>query len=169
MTKRVSGDEVDLGPLPGFVGYLLRRAQLSVFEAYHRRFAALDLRPAEFSLLLVVDRNVGLTQRCLAETLGIRPSNLVGVVARLLARALIEQHASPRDRRTISLRLTASGRVLLAQAMTLARELDREVTAELSTKEREKLLDLLSVLACPTSPASSGRAGAAARPAPVAR
>ncbi len=126
---------------------MIRRAQLAVFEDFRARFATLDLRPAEFSLLLVVDRNSGLTQRRVAAALGIRPSNLVGMVARLVARGLAEQRTSPGDRRAIELHLTVSGRALLTQGIKLARQHDREVTAALSKEERQGLLEQLSRLA----------------------
>src|SRR4051794_16836926 len=33
------GAVVDLGPLTGMLGYALRRAQIAVFQDFHRRFA----------------------------------------------------------------------------------------------------------------------------------
>ncbi len=174
MVELLQVDGVDLGPLPQFLGYMIRRAQLAVFADFHTRFDALDLRPAEFSLLLVVDRNHGLTQRRVAAALGIRPSNLVGMVARLVARGLAEQRASPADRRAIELHLTAPGRALLAQGMKLARQHDRNVTAALSNEERQKLLEQLNRLASLKSePADSRRqaskpaTGRIARPSPI--
>ena len=51
-----------LGPLPQYVGYRLRQAQISVFTELIDRFAALDLRPAHFGTLLVIQANPGLSQ-----------------------------------------------------------------------------------------------------------
>lgn len=147
MSADVLDDAVDLGALSGLAGYLLRRAQLAVFEDFRRCFEGLDLRPAEFSLLLVVDGNPGLSQRRLATALGIRPPNLVGMVARLVARGLLDQRQSPRDRRATALCLTPAGRAVLAEAMQVARDHDRRVTEALSAEERRRLIHYLGLLA----------------------
>jgi hypothetical protein len=53
--------KIDLGPLPGLIGYVLRRAQLVVFQDFFAAFAPFDIRPAQFALLTVIARNPGLT------------------------------------------------------------------------------------------------------------
>src|ERR1700675_4312052 len=54
--------EVDLGPLPDLIGFMLRRAQIAVFHEVFRLFSQVDIRPAQFSVLTVIERNPGLTQ-----------------------------------------------------------------------------------------------------------
>src|SRR5690348_16351341 len=60
---------VDLGQLPGLIGYVLRRAQLAVFQDFFAAFAPHNIRPAQFSVLTVIDRNPGLTQSQVAGAL----------------------------------------------------------------------------------------------------
>ena len=50
---------LDLGPLPGLLGYALRRAQVAVFADFMASFATLDLRPAQFSVLLLMGLALG--------------------------------------------------------------------------------------------------------------
>ncbi len=50
---------LDLSGLTSIVGYPLRRAQIAVFEDFARRFAALDLTPAQYSTLVAIGDNPG--------------------------------------------------------------------------------------------------------------
>src|SRR5277367_5335571 len=77
---------VDLGPLPALVGYTLRRAQLAVFQDFVETMAALDVRPAQFSVLLLIERNPGVNQTQISEALGIKTANLAVMLNTLEAR-----------------------------------------------------------------------------------
>ena len=50
---------IQLGELAGLLGYSLKRAQLKIFEDFLRCVAPLQLTPAQFSVLLLLDRNPG--------------------------------------------------------------------------------------------------------------
>ena len=71
---------IDLGPLPELIGYVLRRAQLAVFQDFFAAFAPFDIRPAQFSVLTIIERNPGLTQTHVAAALGIKRTNFVGLL-----------------------------------------------------------------------------------------
>ena len=73
-------EEVRLGVLDNAVGYLLRRAQLAVFEDFAKRFAALDLTPAQFSTLLTIHENPGRRQSDIAASLGVQRPNFVALM-----------------------------------------------------------------------------------------
>jgi len=77
------GKSIDLGPLPELIGYVLRRAQLAVFQDFFAAFAPFDIRPAQFSVLTIIERNPGLTQTRVAEALGIKRTNFVGMLDEL--------------------------------------------------------------------------------------
>ena len=83
--------DIDLGPLPELIGYVLRRAQLVVFQDFFAAFAPFDIRPAQFSVLTVIERNPGLTQSQVAEALGIKRTNFVGMLDELEKRGLAER------------------------------------------------------------------------------
>src|SRR6188508_3507560 len=69
--KRASAPVIELGVLNERLGYFVRRAQLWVFQDFIRRLSSLDISPAEFSVLVVIGANTGLSQAELATTLGI--------------------------------------------------------------------------------------------------
>ena len=50
---------VDLDGLTEHLGYLMRRAQIWVFQDFIRTLAAVDIRPAQYSVLTVINANPG--------------------------------------------------------------------------------------------------------------
>ena len=135
-----------IGPLAGMVGYRLRRAQLAVFDDIIRRFASIDLKPAQFSVLLVLDHTPGLSQSDVAHALGIQRANFVGLIDRLEARGLAVREPAPNDRRSHALFLTTRGRALLAIARDLQIEHEAWAIAALGRAGHGELLRLLERL-----------------------
>lgn len=125
------------------LGYSLRRAQLQVFQHFTATMAAHDIRPAQFSALVVVEANPGVTQSALAQALGIDPPRVVNLIHKLEERGLALRVRCKRDRRSHGIFLTKSGETLLAELKRLALDSDRRATASLSDEERAQLLALL--------------------------
>src|SRR5689334_7023958 len=78
-----SAEALQLGELSEQLGYVLKRAQLKVFENFLRCMASLQLTPAQFSVLLLVEKNPGRNQTEIASTLGIFRPNFVAMLANL--------------------------------------------------------------------------------------
>src|SRR3979411_1202389 len=79
---------LQLGELSELLGYSLKRAQLKVFEDFLRCVAPLQLTPAQFSVLLLLDKNPGRNQTEIASTLGILRPNFVAMLDGLESRGL---------------------------------------------------------------------------------
>lgn len=118
--RRNGGPRPDLGAIKGHLGYFLRRAQISIFQDFIRTLSSLDIRPAQYSVLIVIATNPGLSQADVSEVLGIERARLVRLLHRLERRGLVQRLASPVDRRSHSLKLTAAGRGMLKRAKALA-------------------------------------------------
>src|SRR3954447_27041260 len=71
---------LQMGELSDLLGYSLKRAQLKVFEDFLRCVAPLQLTPAQFSVLLLLDKNPGRNQTEIANTLGILRPNFVSML-----------------------------------------------------------------------------------------
>lgn len=138
-----STDAVDTGFLRTLVGYNARRASLAVIEVFMERMAVYRLKVVDFSVLSLVAHNPGVTSRQLCATLNVLPPNLVGIVAALERRGLIERTPHPSDGRAMGLHLTPAGVDLTAQAEVTAAELEVDATARLTTAERKTLIRLL--------------------------
>ncbi len=138
--------ELDLSGLTTVVGYTLRRAQMSVFEDFIARFAALDLKPAQYSVLLVIGENPGRKQSEIAAALGIQRPNFVAMLDELERRGLAERTRSATDRRSHAVMLTEDGRALLARARAVQADQERDLSEILGPGGRDRLVDLLSRL-----------------------
>ena len=134
---------VDLGLLPGLIGYALRRAQVAVFQDFQRHFAAEDIRPAQFSVLVVLQRNPGLRATRVAAALGIQRTNFVPLLDRLVLRGLAERRRVKGDRRASALFLTEAGAGMLARLERLVAAHDQKFAARLGMEGRYQIIGLL--------------------------
>jgi DNA-binding MarR family transcriptional regulator len=134
---------IDLGILPGLLGYHLRRAQLAVFQDFARAVGIGELTPGQFGVLLVIERNPGLSQTRLGHTLGIDRSTLVAVIDRLEARGLVERADAPRDRRSYALHISGAGHVLLNELIERVRAHEDQIAGDLDAGEKASLIALL--------------------------
>lgn len=137
---------VDVGPLADMVGYALRRAQLAVFDRVIKEFAALDLRPAQFSTLALLKHRPGLKQSEAATALGIQRANFVALFDLLEARGLAERRPYARDRRSYALHLTPAGERLVTRAQAIEAAHERHLEQILGPDGRSQLLVLLRQL-----------------------
>ena len=142
---RPSVKSLDRGVLPSLLGYVLRRTQSAVFADFAGTFAKAGeaLTPGEFGLLVLVERNTGLSQMMLARALGIDRSTLVPILNRLQARGLLVRRASPSDGRTHALGLTSAGEKALARFERLVKAHEKRIAARLSETETRQLIELL--------------------------
>jgi DNA-binding MarR family transcriptional regulator len=139
---------VQLGELSGLLGYALKRAQLKVFEDFLRCMAPLQLTPAQFSVLLLLDRNPGRNQTEIATTLGILRPNFVALLDSLESRDLCTRARSANDRRSHVLLLTEKGRSVLARAKKLVvTKHEARLNELLGPAGREALLAMLTKIA----------------------
>ena len=89
---------LQMGELSELLGYSLKRAQLKVFEDFLRCVAPLQLTPAQFSVLLLLDNNPGRNQTEIANTLGILWPNFVALLDGLEGRELCVRTRSHNSR-----------------------------------------------------------------------
>jgi DNA-binding MarR family transcriptional regulator len=137
-----------LGELAELLGYSLKRAQLKVFEDFLRCVAPLQLTPAQFSVLLLLDRNPGRNQTEIANTLGILRPNFVSMLDALESRDLCVRMRSTNDRRSHILVLTDKGRAVLARAKKLvATKHEARLNELLGPANRVALLEMLTKIA----------------------
>lgn len=135
---------VDLGSLSRFVGFHLRLAQLAVFKDFEKELGKIGVTPAVYSVLEVLQRNPGLTQSKLANTVRLDRSSVVPLLDKLGQRGLVERLASTTDRRHKHLYLTADGKNLLQQANERVAQHEQRVCKPFTAAEKQNLLELLA-------------------------
>jgi DNA-binding MarR family transcriptional regulator len=136
----------DIGVLNDHLGYFIRRLQVWVFQDFIRTLAPIDIRPAQYSVLVVIAANPGLSQSDLAARLGIERARLVRLLDRLERRGLTRRLPSRTDRRSHALRLTRAGQRTLKQAKVLAALHEMQLVEKLGNERRKSLLNALKHL-----------------------
>ena len=143
-----AGAALQMGELSDLLGYVIKRAQLKVFDDFHRCMAPLQLTPAQFSVLLLLDNNPGRNQTEIANTLGILRPNFVSMLDGLESRDLLTRMRSPSDRRSHVLMLTDKGRATLARAKKLvATRHEARLIELLGPAEHKALLGMMAKIA----------------------
>jgi DNA-binding MarR family transcriptional regulator len=138
-----------LAALEGFIGYAIRRAQLSVFQDFNERMAEFGVSTAQFSVMRLARDNPGLNQRTLAEALGAETSRMVLIIDELERRGIVDRLPSTLDRRSRAIYLTAEGRKLLRRLEQRAAAQDRAMVKRLRGDDKAALLRMLRKLATP--------------------
>jgi DNA-binding MarR family transcriptional regulator len=136
-------EALDQGALQALTGYNVRRAEVHMHQHFTKTLADLRIRPAEYSVLVLVDANPFATQADLAQALSIRRPNLVGLILRLERRGLLRRERYRHDRRNHMLSLAAAGKSLLRKVNRIVREMDKRVTRCWSDRERALVNRLL--------------------------
>ena len=144
MSARVPGLNYDL--LDELVGYALRRAQVSMFAAFHDATRGLDITPPRFTALLIIGANPGLSQTVLGNVLGSARSGAMMMTDWLEGRGLVERRRRNGDARAWGLYLTPDGERFVERTKRRVLRYDQEQTRVLSAAERRQLLGLLQKL-----------------------
>ncbi len=134
---------IDMGLLPGLIGFNLRFAQVSVFQHFTAKLGTYGISAPQFGTLLLIDSNPGVSQSSVAEALRFDRSTLVQIIDRLENRGLVVRAVSTRDRRSHALELTKQGETLLVALKELALEHEDEMARGLEDGERDTLIRLL--------------------------
>lgn len=139
---------VDQSALLDSIGYNCLQTYLALVPELKKQLATLGLRPVEYTILSVVKRNSGITQKRLGETIKVSPPNLATVLDRMELDGLLARRRNPLDKRSQTLVLKARGDALCDQAEVLVAQ--AEAVPQLSETERQTLLSLLQKIFLPT-------------------
>lgn len=133
-----------LGPLAEIVGFHLAQATVVAEEMFERHIGApLDLRKAEFSLLMLLLANGPLAPKRLAQCLAMTAPSLTLLMARMEARKLLSRERHPTDGRSQQVAATPAGRKLAERSTSAALEMEQEMGTRLSAAEHAMLIELL--------------------------
>lgn len=117
---------------------LLRRAA----GLRYRRLVG--LQPGEWGVLAELGHHAPCTLNALSERIGVDKTQLSRTVARLIARGLVRRRPNPRDNRALRLSLSPQGAACCAAIMRAGAAANRSLLADLSAREQEKLVDLIT-------------------------
>lgn len=123
------------------IGYLLRLANQRHLEIFSESMPALT--PTQFSVLARLHEVGQLSQNELGRRVGIDAATTNGVIDRLYKKGLIKSKADNRDKRRLSISLTAKGIRTTEKALPVAQNITRSTIEKLTASEASKLVKLL--------------------------
>lgn len=138
---------INFGPLAGWIGFNLRMAQESTFQAFSRRSQEIGESPGRFATLTLIARNPGISQTELSLASGRDKSSVTPVVEDLVRRGLVERQREARDRRAYRLNLTRAGRKTLLSLTRIARVHERNLDRIIGRRDRTRFLAILKKIA----------------------
>jgi DNA-binding MarR family transcriptional regulator len=141
--RRAPARRLDLGNLNDRAGYFVRRFQVWIFQDFMRTLKGARIRPAQYSVLVLIGANPGLSQSDLADALGIERARMVRLLDELERRGLMVRVPSTRDRRSHALFLTPDGRKNLERIEALVAQHESHVIERLGAARRKSLIKML--------------------------
>lgn len=128
---------------PSTLAFLLSQVGIHASRQFSERIAAVDLHPALFRVLNLVDAAEGRSQQAIGGAIEVPPSRMVGFVDELEQRGLVERRPHPTDRRVRALYLTAKGRETLERGREIAKVHERDLTKGMPAADRKRLTEYL--------------------------
>jgi DNA-binding MarR family transcriptional regulator len=143
-----AGKVCEEGMLATNIGYHIAQAEVATMRFYYKHIGApFELRPIEYSLLVLLQTNEELSPKQLAQALSLPAPSLTMLVDRLRVRGLLERVRSETDRRSQRVLLTAAGRELTRKASACSAAMDAELDQALTPGEQMILTELLQKVA----------------------
>ncbi|MBB3073677.1 MarR family winged helix-turn-helix transcriptional regulator [Streptomyces violarus] len=129
------------------VTWALRRAEWAVQARKDQRLRPLGIAAAQYTLLMSVHGDPGLTGAELARRLNVTPQAVASQVARLEERGQLERRPHPRHRHVQELHLTGAGLDSLRDADAMIVEIEQRIAGKLGPKKAAQLRTLLDEVA----------------------
>ena len=140
-------EPVKFGPLAQWIGFNLRMAQESTFQAFSHLSKEIGENPGRFAALTLIGRNPGISQTALSRASGRDKSSLTPVLEDLVRRGLVARRRTDDDRRTYRLSLTADGDRALARLNKCAQRHERNLDRIIGMRDRKRFLQTLKRIA----------------------
>ena len=145
--------------------HLLHRALQLALDFHTEAAGPAAITQRQFTVLAAAGAVDGTTQNDLVRATGIDRSTLADLVARMIAKGLLERERSATDARANTVRLSLSGRAALDVGAGAAAPADERQLALLAPKKRETLLKTLAILAGAADAPMEAKPAKAAKPA----
>ena len=141
--------------------HLLKRAAQYAADIYMGEVGSSGLTQRQFTVLVAVDQNDGVSQTSLVKLTGIDRSTLADLVARLAAQGYVQRRRDRQDGRANTVRITAVGKKALKTAQPGAEEVDKQILAVIAPAHRKSFVEALASLAAKLDALENVAAGVA--------
>ena len=135
------------GGLSQSVTHLLHRVLQLALDYHAEASGPAGLTQRQFTVLAAAGAADGVSQSDLVRATGIDRSTLADLVARMIAKGLLERERSATDARANTVRVSDAGRLALAEGGKPAARSDERLLDLLPPKKRESFVKTLTTLA----------------------
>lgn len=143
-----STSTLDTSCLQHVLGHQLAMATAPTRKVFIKHIGQpLDLRPAEFSMLLIIAHNAGVTQKQLAQALALPAPKVTVLLDRLGEKGLLLRERNTTDKRSMRVHLTQEGQALAENGHQISLRMENDLLRGLTQAERFMLLELLNKVA----------------------
>ena len=125
--------------------YLLARASSEVSAQFHDRLKSHELQVPEWRVLASLSDGDGMTVGELANR-ALRQPTMTKTIDRMEKSGLVDRRQGEPDRRQVRIFITAEGRRRIVAALKEAKHHEKEVLAEYSADEAQRLKSMLKTL-----------------------
>jgi len=146
-TAKGTAEPVKFGPLAQWIGFNLRMAQESTFQAFSHLSKEIGENPGRFAALTIIGSNPGISQTTLSRASGRDKSSMTPALEDLVRRGLVARRRTDHDRRTYRLSLTAEGERTLAGLNKCAQKHERNLDRIIGPRDRRRFLQILKKIA----------------------
>ncbi|WP_433656030.1 MarR family winged helix-turn-helix transcriptional regulator [Nocardia sp. CA-128927] len=128
------------------LGYLLKHASLGYLELTSTELEPVGITPQEWAALNCLDEQHGLSQKEVAELLGIDRTTMVALIDQLQTQGWVERRPHHSDRRKNTVTLTKDGHQMLRTGANVIDECERRFLAALGEPAAEQLKTALQTV-----------------------
>lgn len=125
------------------INFILTNTQNAVGNYFKRRLSEYDLTPGQYNMIRILQSEESMTPSQLAVEMHLDTSSITGMLGRLEAKGLIERTYNQEDRRSVSVSLCNSGKVLWNKLDSVIEDANRVVQAGISPAEYAILAEQL--------------------------
>lgn len=119
----------------GYLGYLVRQANVAVRAAMEKALADLDVTPPQFAVLTMIVAYPGLSGADLARLTFLTPQTINVIVRNLVRAGLVEKTAHAVHGRILRLGATPRGEALLRRCRARVQEVEGRIAGLLGREE----------------------------------
>jgi DNA-binding MarR family transcriptional regulator len=126
------------------VGYLIKRAQMTLHDAMVDALGPHDLTVSQFAVLTALDEEPGLSNADLARRAFVTPQSMHAVLLELEGRQFVARRTHPQHQRVLQAALTEAGERTLRSATDAVNGVEEQMLRKLSNPARSRLASALS-------------------------
>ncbi|RJO76652.1 MarR family transcriptional regulator [Nocardia panacis] len=131
-------------PVAERLGSFIKRAERALQAAKAAALKPAGLTVPQYSALLFLEENPGISAAGLARLCGVTPPTMNTILANLQDRDLVERHQHAWHKNVLETRLTPAGERVLAEADAGPVGVERALAAEFTATEHAALRELLT-------------------------